>query len=41
MINVEWVNEWLKFSQRNGDLQFSPPGLINNSLLESKLVIDY
>jgi hypothetical protein len=40
LINSDWINEWLKFTQKNEKLKESPPGPINNEALEKDLVID-
>jgi hypothetical protein len=40
LISSEWVNEWLKFTQRNTKMQYKPPGPIINDYLESELVIN-
>jgi hypothetical protein len=40
LISSKWINEWIKFVQKNDNLAESPPGPINNSDLELILVIE-
>ena len=40
LISADWINEWLKFAQKNDRLKESPPSKIDNLELEKELVIE-